>query len=312
MSSLTKTRITQFCREILQRFGPADIGFADVGAGGDLKTPWSLLPAESLRTYGFEPTTPDPNGGPLCISNRNGRATFYVAKDERASSLHRALESFVARFGYDGMLVEKAIAVECKTLDDHFAGRYRDIDALDINVEGHDFQVLQGGTSLLDAAIVKLIKIEFELANVYEGQGYFADIDAFLRARGFTLANLQVDHVRPVTVKHLYHQGEPLWGKAIYTLPPAEVMRRLAASGLSDQAKLKREIATSMALFLAARLPGHVHDSIRVGEQVGLFTSNEGAELRRRIDVVFRWSRLEVAVAESWAFASAMPRRFFR
>src|ERR1043166_9771786 len=34
VSSLTKTRITQFCREILQRFGPADIGFADVGAGG--------------------------------------------------------------------------------------------------------------------------------------------------------------------------------------------------------------------------------------------------------------------------------------
>lgn len=144
MLHITDRRIKKFCSLLLKQGNEAgNIGFVDVGSGGELKKPWSLLPAGAVTTFDFEPTV----GGdalPLCVSNKIGDAPFFVAFDERASSFHKPLADFVDRYAFDSMLTKKEITVECTTLDEYFSGRYELIDAIDINVEGHDFQVLQG------------------------------------------------------------------------------------------------------------------------------------------------------------------------
>ena len=112
MLHITDRRIENFCRFLLnQDNGGRKIGFVDVGSGGDLKEPWSLLPAGLLTTFDFEPTSADGESLPLCISNKTGKAQFFIAHDERASSFHKPLANFVDRYAFNNMLTKKEITV---------------------------------------------------------------------------------------------------------------------------------------------------------------------------------------------------------
>lgn len=293
MLNITNRRIKNFCSFLLEQDKEADkVGFVDVGSGGELKEPWSLLPAEAITTFDFEPTA---DGGtmPLCVSNKTGTAQFFVAFDERASSFHRPLADFVGRYAFDNMLTKKTIPVECTTLDKHFSGRYELIDAIDINVEGHDFQVLQGARQLLTAGAIKLLKIEFELIHVYEGQGYFSDIDALLRENNFRLAGIQIDYVRPIECRSVFFQGEPLWGKALYAPTIAAFTQRLKCAQDKNKANAKREMSEAISLYMAAKLPSYACDVIDVALAIGLISQTESENLRMRVVECFRWAKFE-------------------
>lgn len=304
--SITENRITRFCREVFDRLGGGNIGFVDVGSGGDLKTPWKLLPPERLRTINFDPTHFESGKPLLCVSNQTRTAPFFVAHDESASSLHRPLSDFVDRYGFKSMLTRETISVTCTSLDEQLAGRYESVDALDINVEGHDFQVLQGADKLLSGGAIKLIKVEFELVPAYEGQGYFSDIDAFLRAQNFRLGSIEIEHVRPAKVKHLYHRGEPIWGKALYAPTQTQLRKRLALlHDVGAAGAVRRELASAIALYAASRLPGYVYDVITEAETVGVIAASDAAELITGLDNVFHWARYEKGMSELWSLASS-------
>jgi hypothetical protein len=279
---------------LFHKFGTTAIGFADVGAGGALKAPWRLLPPECVNKFDFEPTD---SGAPLCISDRSGHAEFHVAIDSCASSLHRPLSEFVDRFGFSGMHTKQTITVDCTSLDRYFAGRYKDVDAMDVNVEGHDYQVLQGAAQLLGAGGLKLLKIEFELVPAYEGQKYFADIDECLRAHQFRLAHIQVDHVRPAKVRSLYHEGESIWGKALYAPTAALLTSQLPdVQHTRGTAAARRELGAGIGLYAAARIPGFAYDSIQIGESIGLLSDAESAWIRHEFERAFRWAKLETGL----------------
>lgn len=313
MQQVTEGRIRNFCRTVLEQGGEArTIGFVDVGSGGELKEPWALLPADRVSTFDFEPTRGGGSGLPLCVSDGSGTAPFFVAHDERASSFHKPLQEFVDRYALDGMLTKKTITVERASLDEYFSGRYEQVDAIDINVEGHDLQVLQGATRLLAAGAVKLLKVEFELIPVYEGQGYFGDIDAFMRARDFRLAWIEIENGRPSGVTSLFSLGEPLWGKALYA-PTIENcagrLQRLQAAG--DAVGARKEAAVAIALYAAARLPGYVCDVIAISEMAALIDPQEATRLRLRLADALRWAKIEEGmrrVKRLWASATGSLR----
>lgn len=311
MHSITDKRIRDICSYLLGQDGGGNIGFIDVGSGGNLKAPWSLLPPERLSTFNFEPTDSDVGSLPLCISNRTGTAPFFVAHDERASSFHKPLKDFVDRYGFNSMLTKKTTTVACTSLDEHFAGRYELPDAIDINVEGHDYQVLQGASNLLAAGAIKLLKVEFELTAVYEGQGYFSDIDAFLRARDFRLAHIQVDDVSPVNLRHLFHSGESIWGKALYAPTQARLAKRL--SGILNAENIgaaRREAASAIALYTAAKLPGYAYDVIGLTEITAIYPAVEAQQLRARVVRAFQWAkqehRLHRLLGLAWSLVDVM------
>jgi len=298
MFNITDNRIKDFSGFVLELYGEEKkIGFVDVGSGGDLKEPWSLLPDGRVKTFDFEPTSHGGGQLPLCVSNQSGKALFYVANDERASSFHKPLTEFVDRYGFDGMRTSKNIEVERTTLDQYFFGRYECIDAIDINVEGHDFQVLQGASQLLDVGAIKLIKVEFELIPVYEDQGFFADIDTLLRDKYFRLAGIQIDYARPLKIKKVFFRGEPLWGKALYVPTIAHSISRLESfyrAGSIDMAR--NEMALIIALYASAKLPGMIFDIIAISENIRLVSSSEADQLKSRLVSVFKWAKTEEAL----------------
>ena len=106
--SVTAKRKRSFCRALLGSV-QSRIGLADVGAGGPLKEPWNVFADQDLSIYGFEPTAAEGGSGTLCVSNCSGTREFYVAADERASSLHRSNPAFVERFGLHSLLPKRVI-----------------------------------------------------------------------------------------------------------------------------------------------------------------------------------------------------------
>lgn len=296
MLNITARRKQRFCHELLSEVG-AVIGFADVGAGGVLKRPWNVLPATHFRKFDFEPTVAPEQKSPLCISNRNGGAQFFVAHDERASSFHRPSPAVVERFGLQSLYPARTIQVECVTLDRYFEDRYDAIDAIDINVEGHDYQVLQGGVRLLETGGIKLLKVEFEVAAVWEGQGWLSDIDPLLRARGYNLAGIDVDFARPVNVRHCFHRGEPLWGKALY-VPGIERWNAMLEPVRGDGAAVEHAVAKGVALCVAADIPGQAFDILDFGAQVARLTRLDPVRIKARISAAYRWAKLERGTAE--------------
>lgn len=296
MLSITERRRERFCRSVLTGTS-ALIGLADIGSGGPLKKPWRVLPPTQLRKFDFEPTQGD-GALPLCVSNRTGRAQFFVARDERASSFHRPVSAFAERFGRQSHLPVRTIEVERTTLDSHFEGRYDLVDAIDVNVEGHDYQVLQGGARLLDRGVVKLLKVEFELAAVWEEQGWFSDIDPLMRGHGYVLGGIAIDHARPAKVQHCFHRGEPLWGKALYVPGPNRWRSLLERLG-NDSSSLAQAVAKGAALYVAADLPGQALDIVELGARGGAEGGVlEPTRVKRQIEQIYRWARVEYGTHE--------------
>jgi len=247
-------RKAEFAKRLLFPIG-AKICMVDVGSGGPLKYPWCLLDQSVLQTIGIEPT--DPNASrPLCLSNKIGHGKLYVAKDQRASSLHQPEKLFVKRFGQNSLSTAKVLKVELTTLDHLLQHRMGCIDAIDINAEGHDFQILQGGEKLLQNGTIKLIKVEFEMTAVWRKQGWFSDIDDFCRQQGFDLVKLEIDTIRPAHARHLFHPGEPLWGKAYY-VPSLKKWQELLrnVSGKEYEHAIK-----AVVLATLADIPGRALD----------------------------------------------------
>jgi FkbM family methyltransferase len=293
--------------------GGGKIGFADVGSGGKLKAPWALLPPERLSSFSFEPTDAPAGSLPRCVSDKTGTSPFYVAHDERASSLHKPLADFVKRYAFENMLTKKTLTVDCVSLDEHFKGRYESVDAMDVNVEGHDFQVLQGAEKLLATGAVKLLKVEFELVPVYAGQGFFADIDAYLRAHGYALATIQVDDLLPTRTRHLHHKGESVWGKALYVPATARREARLdsiLASGGREAAR--KELAATVALYASAQVLGHLDDAVVHAEKISVISDAEARTLQDGLSRAFRWARVESGADKVGELTSSILRTFNR
>lgn len=290
--NITTRRKKQFSNEILNKV-ITPIGFIDVGSGGVLKHPWNLLPGNKIVKYDFEPTSGKESKLPVCISNQNGEAAFFIAEDERASSLHMPSKNFINRFGHKSISTSRIIKVQLNTLDDIFKDKLNYIDLIDINVEGHDSQVLQGASLILSDSNVKLIKIEFELTEVWEQQGWFGDIDFILRSNGYDLANIEIEFTKPLIANHIYYKGEPLWGKAYYTPSLAKWK-----SKISNMAKeiINDELRKAIVLYTITDLPARALDLLALLEENSNSSTININKFKTRVSWVYAYNLFDNAV----------------
>lgn len=275
--SKTAKRKTVFAKELMDQYG-VDINFMDVGSGGDLKYPWKDIPQSHFKIQDFEPTRTTENSLPICISNENSEKDFYVCYDERSSSLHEVSPLFLERYDHNEMKPKKTIKVQCYTIDELLKNANAPVDCMDVNVEGHDFQVMQGATNLLDSNQVKLIKIEYELTEVWKDQGYFGDMDVLLRNKQFELVQLEVSRTKPKNATHIYYQGEVLWGKAYYIPRPEKII-----DTLDEQSLVK-----TMVLYLVADVPGRLLELLEKAEQKGIIQKDKYDNWKNKINDVYK------------------------
>lgn len=287
MMAITGTRMSKFAALVLGQ-GSCRLGLADVGSGGTLKAPWNLLPKAYLDIVAFEPTDSAASNRPVCVSDHHGTATFNIAIDERASSFHLPNPNFISRYGQPNLAVKKTIEVDCVTLDEIFSSQMEKIDAVDVNVEGHDLFALKGGTGLLKNGFIKLLKVEFELTEVWIGNSRFSEIEQFMRSQKYDLVELEIDRIRPMRAAHIHFKGEPVWGKAYFVASPDYWA---ATNDRMSREELKNHLLKAMVLYVCAGFPGRAIDVLYVVP--GIFTDSETAYYLARIEHVFKWARLD-------------------
>ena len=260
--SLTDKKVKKFINNLLAQSG-RKISFMDVGSGGELKYPWTLLDTSNLELLAIEPTGSH-NEKPLCVSNKVvDDAIFNVAIDERASSLHKPSQDFMDRFKrWKTMEVKEAIPVRLTTIDELAKEKMTTVDLMDVNVEGHDYQVLEGGTDFLTDNWVKVLKVEFEIADAWEDQKYFSDIDGFLNQLGYVMEDIELNRRKPTVVEHLHFNGELLWGKALYTKKLEFIQNHLMENDDSE-----RELLVGIVSMVLFGFVGRANDLIELASK---------------------------------------------
>ncbi len=136
--------------------------------------------------------------------------------------------------------MEREIAVATVPLDDCLAAHgVPRADFLELDTQGSELEILAGAERALHDTVVG-IQAEVEFAPMYVHQPLFADVDAFLRARGFQLYDLSRYRARRGTVDAATPtRGQLLWGHALYlrdhrTLSPPMAARLAAVAALLD------------------------------------------------------------------------------
>ncbi len=255
--------------QMLGRAAPK-IDVIDVGAmwlGPEHVTYRALVTAGLARVVGFEPVKAecdrlnamamkDQRYLPYFIGDGTRRRFFEGTEYPMNSSLYRPNMALLSKFQNLAELMEhrEGVDVETKRLDD--LTEIEDVDFLKADVQGAELDVFRGAERRLSQALV--LETEAEFLPLYEGQPLFADVDSFLRARGFvfhTFAGLTGRCFKPVVARNDVNAmiRQLLWSNAVYVKDflrfdalPAQKLLKLAVIlhevyGSADLASLALE-----------------------------------------------------------------------
>lgn len=165
---------------------------------------------------------------PIGLGKQQQEATLYVTGHPACSSIYPPNVSYTSRFiGYEqSMQPNFNIEIEVTTLDEFYlTAHLREIDFLQIDVQGADLDVLQGSKNLLKQSILG-VQIEVEFSSLYVNQPLFADIDSYLRQQQFTLFDLITTNPWCRTPRSCLplqasnRAGQLLWADACYLRDP--------------------------------------------------------------------------------------------
>jgi FkbM family methyltransferase len=241
----------------LPRLKIVDVGAMSLGEGTDAYSP--LTNATPCDVYGFEPVTeefeklkasakPGHHYLPYFVGDGSAR-TFYECNFAMTSSLFEPNTALLAKFQNLEELarVTKTYPVQTTRLDD--IPELKGTDFLKADVQGAELMVFEGAARLLDDALV--VHTEVEFVELYKGQPLFAEIDSYLRSKGFVLHLLGK---AGRTFKPLVFMNDPnaslsqiLWGDAVY-VRDFMLLDRLSGDALLKMATIVHETYHSVDL----------------------------------------------------------------
>ncbi|MEM8780717.1 MAG: FkbM family methyltransferase, partial [Cyanobacteria bacterium P01_G01_bin.49] len=165
---------------------------------------------------------------PLALSDKVEEKTLYVTNAVHCSSLYPPNEALLSRFMgmKDGIKLDFTIDLPTTTLEQFCQDEdIQQIDFLQVDVQGADFDVLKGAGSLLDKTVLGL-QIEVEFAKMYQNQPLFPEIDQYCQTQGFALFDLITKDGwcrRPRACSPIFSSqriGQLLWADALYLRDP--------------------------------------------------------------------------------------------
>jgi FkbM family methyltransferase len=208
------------------------IKIVDVGAMsiGDGEEPYAdLLKAAPCHVVGFEPNESElatlQSAGwigrtflPHFIGD-GSEQTFYLCRAPMTSSLLQPDAGLLDYFQGLGELMKLANARRVSTMRLDDIPEVAGTDFLKLDIQGGEGMALAGATTMLRDVV--LVHTEVEFVPLYRRQPLFGDIDAFLRAQGFTFHRFT--SMSGGTFKPMIYRNDPsaamsqsLWGDAVF------------------------------------------------------------------------------------------------
>ncbi len=263
----------------------------DVGARGGIDPRWAPFHS-CLDVIAFEP---DPiecaalnarsypyriSHLPVALGAANHQsATLHITRAPGCSSLLTPNQEMCGQFPFgEYMQVVKSVPVTVERMDSVVTEQP---DVMKLDTQGTELHILQGAGALLDDTIA--VELEVEFVEQYVKQPLFADVDAFMRSKGFQLRGLRRTYWRAKAAHSHSAGGQIIHGDALYFRP----QRLRSPQGLAILAAYRQY--DQLAAYGRADLiphPGRWH------ELLGRLSANR--EMRRFID------KLRPATVTDW------------
>jgi FkbM family methyltransferase len=227
------------------------IHMVDIGARGGLNFDLSGL-NQPIRISAFEPDQAEClklegartnfNNAqffyyPLALGKRSEIRTIYKTLDPACSSIYPPISELSEK--YTELNCTKMISTESisvTTLDTwRITQETKYVDYLKIDTQGSELDILEGAVETLQST--SLVELEVEFSPIYQIQPLFADVDMFMRDKGFylwrlnNLVNYSKSIIEPqIKFDRFYNSklssslepgGRLYWGHAFYLNPSA-------------------------------------------------------------------------------------------
>lgn len=297
------------------------INSMDVGARGGMQRHWRMHAALIRNIDLFEPdeaacavqaqrNEPGQSWFPVALGGKTGTAPLHVTSKPSGSSLYEPNPEVMQRFSAPSYgAVAKVIDVPLMTIADFMDKYQRPVpDLLKLDVQGAELDILQQMRPEHWSSLLA-VQAEVSFVEFYKKQPLFADVDAFMRSKGFVLFDLLPSRAYRFDGEHSHGQlrrhlniiknrndisRRLIEGDALYLRAPEAV---LAGGKAADVLKLfiilllYRFLDEALWLAEAARKAGLVS----AAEEVALVDLVKAAApkpgLLQRADRVGKWAR---------------------
>ena len=127
----------------------------------------------------------------MALSDQCGSSTFRIQAFTAASSLLPVHEKATEYWPAPALQLREEIEVPISTVDQICVELGLDqIDLLKIDVQGYEYQVLEGASELLGRQAARLVYFEYIHCQTYEGQRDLAEYFSLLSGWGYQLVSI--------------------------------------------------------------------------------------------------------------------------
>jgi len=209
-----------------------EVCLLDIGAAGEVETRWKPF-VQFLNYVGVEPDERSRNTLlnsknefrsyqilPYALAAKNQTLNFNLCRKPQVSSLYEPNTEFLSRFldveRFD--IVEK-ISTDCVSLD---SVDVPNVDFLKIDIQGAEYDVLEGATSCISSALG--LELEVEFIELYKDQPLFGDVCKTLSQHDFEF----IDFVNLCRWERNAHSGygQCVFGDALFLRSPESMILR--------------------------------------------------------------------------------------
>jgi FkbM family methyltransferase len=136
---------------------------------------------------------------PLALSNKSGKAKFHHNNSSSTNSLHETDPRGMDYWG-NGIETNYIENVDLITIDDFTnENKISNIDILKIDVQGHEYEVLEGARGMLSEHKISVVYTEIILVPTYKEQHTFDDYIRLMKSFGYELVYISNLVIKGVT-----------------------------------------------------------------------------------------------------------------
>jgi FkbM family methyltransferase len=171
------------------------IMLADVGSAGGLHKRWRRL-GNHVTAILSDPLDETTQSGrdiylPFALGSETGEKPLYITRRVTMTSTLKPHVALLERFWDKPQHTEivKKLIIPVHPLDTALQERNVQLDAIKIDVQGGELDILKGAANALKTSILTA-EIEVSFIDRYKDQARFWDINAFMESMGFALMDI--------------------------------------------------------------------------------------------------------------------------